>query len=774
MPLTSGVVLKQCKIAEHGGHVSLIQWEKEFLEALQHESKATQQLARLALAISFLREACLQDFSLSPPDISMIWNAIRDILTNSPLETPPFRSTRSAQGFLAVPICSILKEDKSIDELFRFHVWLPQREPGSAELAIHSHQPYAQSWILVGEGTDHTWKVEPATDISSATHAEYALAWGDGNTTDATYKTHQAFSVVKNTRRFVRAFLAKSTTHKRDMTYSIPSGDFHTSDVSPDILHATIFFFDSKRGFKRDASILGPKDAESFQQIKPDDTSPLGIANLVDAVRSWEMAMESGKRSTMNADWEHAFREYAKALNLAERRPMAELPNSAYYRTLVLGELGCTNRRFGRYDRAKDLLEAALKDMSYSSESIEISGELGVVYRHMNRLQDAKRAFQTQYDTAKSLNAEAHACRAVGNLGMVNYQLSLQHDPYDASLLDEAIKNLEERVGRAQQLRRDAHTQDADSLKGSHQQRQGLVWEAIGLDRLSLCYTLSGDTKKAVDCCMRSQQINVSSTDTTVEAFSRFFYGRALHRDGQHELAFLQLNSAKPCSPAIALCKEPSVEHRQYLQELVGLGVDMGLVDEHGYTALEYAVFNNDNESELLVLQGLEKQLGANSSTMVRGLHEEAKLRKAYRELFQERLRPVLLQSNPGDNLHTLRQAYALALEEDEHKRQMFDAFKFVRYTDFCASGKLPAWNTSSFQTFQSDDNDVNFVIFFSYRWINRLGTFISPDDDNHTQYKRMMEAAEEFLILHPHVNRDKLGVWLVSFPSNSNTSCRI
>ncbi|KAF4972131.1 hypothetical protein FZEAL_9663 [Fusarium zealandicum] len=288
-----------------------------------------------------------------------------------------------------------------------------------------------------------------------------------------------------------------------------------------------------------------------------------------------------------------------------------------------------------------------------------------------------------------------------------------------------------------------------------------MAWESIGLDRLSLCYTLRGDTKKAVDCCVQSRHIASNTTYTTIEALSRFFYGRALHRDGQHDVAMIQLSSAKPCSPAIALCKEPSEEHRQYLQDLVDLGVDMALTDENGYAALDYAVFNNEHDAETLVLTGLRKGFGESRREEIEQLRTNSYLRKGYRELFQERLRPVLLKSNLGDNLQTLRREYALSLSEDEGKRQLFDAFNFVRYTDFHACGRLPSWGDSSLQTFKDHESEVDFVIFFSYRWINKAKPAKSPDGENNTQLWRMVEATEEFLRLHPTISKDKLGVWV-------------
>jgi hypothetical protein len=107
--------------------------------------------------------------------------------------------------------------------------------------------------------------------------------------------------------------------------------------------------------------------------------------------------------------------------------------------------LGYTNRLFGRHNQAKDLLEGALAEMEPSLERVSISGELGVVYRHMDRIKDAKRTLEVQYETTKQLKFERVMCRVVGNMGMVNYQFSLLKD-HNEALLELAIARLTERV----------------------------------------------------------------------------------------------------------------------------------------------------------------------------------------------------------------------------------------------------------------------------------------------------------------------------------------
>lgn len=733
------------------------------------EEEDSRQLASLALGVAFLREKCRQAqgatiAAVTAADLTLVWGLIHGVLTSLLLTRPLCSAVRGAQGFVAVPLCSSMK-DGSIDELFRLHVWLPDGQRGNPEFAIHSHQSFAQSWILAGEGKDHSYKVEPAAGPAVATHAEYALAWNDGKDLGTTYKTHQTHSIVVNTETLVCATQTESAVHIRNMSYSVPEAAFHKTEVLPHIIHATLFFFDSHRGFVKDARVLGPKEAESSIQLRdPAGVTPAALASIVDTVRSWEIFMARREQHAHRAEWEHALRAFNSALYLCES--VQNFPNATYYRHLVLGELGSTNRRFGRYEQAKDILERALADMGPSLQQFELSGELGVVYRHMNRLADAKHAFEIQYNTAKQLKYTRARCRTVGNLGMVNYQLSQQN--HDDTLLELAIEQLVERIESARAIKEAVDTEPTDSITKASWIRVATTWESIGLSRLSLCYTACGRAKEAITVALKSLHITSCSEDSTVIAMSRFFYGRALLRDGQCEEALKQFNPPTACTPAIALCKEPSEEHRQYLRELVEAGADMDLTDEQGYTAMDYAVFSSDTATEKLVLEGLRQRLNGDVERKLVERLTEAKLRKGYRELFQEKLRPVLLGGGGGDGLQDLRRVYADALITDEEKRSMFDGLKFVRYSDILRFGKLPRSSDGLAQHFMLESggshqgSTAEFVIFFSYRWINKDPGASSPDDTKNTQYRRMVKATEEFLRLHPSVNRESLGIWVV------------
>ncbi|KAM0322083.1 hypothetical protein ACHAQA_009712 [Verticillium albo-atrum] len=296
--------------------------------------------------------------------------------------------------------------------------------------------------------------------------------------------------------------------------------------------------------------------------------------------------------------------------------------NARIYRHVALGELGGINRRLGRYDIAIEILETTLREMAASERSLELSGELGVIYRHRARLEDAKRVLEIQYATAKELGSERARCRAVGNLGMVNYQLYLKSNKKE--LLEEAFQQQLERIEGARRL-------------------EIPMWESIGLVRLSLCHAARGDTELAVEACLASLDLSRRFKDTTVVAMSHFFCGHALWLNRQRDEAFKHFNNYEGCTPAIAFCKEPSEGHLGYLQELVEVGVDMDVSDEHGYNALDYAVFGGHTETEECVLRGLRKTLSGNTERQLLERLGESRLRKCYRELFQETPRPILL-----------------------------------------------------------------------------------------------------------------------------------
>ncbi|KFY89944.1 hypothetical protein V498_06244 [Pseudogymnoascus sp. VKM F-4517 (FW-2822)] len=718
----------------------------------------------LTIAVTSLQQLSRKGIKTSESELSVIWNTICDALTNLALQDS-WSPSRSAQGFLSVPLCSIIKEGQ-IDELFRLHVWLPDYHRGNPDFAIHSHQPFVQSWILAGEGTDRQYQVDRVKHASEATHAEFGLSWSDGKNLSKEYVTHQLSSVIVNSGKLVQSTEIKSNVHIRNSSYTIPAGVFHCTEVPCNVLHATLFYFDSRRGFIRDAPVLGPINGVPVTQIRdPGGQTPKSLAESVLLVQTWEKFIKEGNKHASAAAWEHSQRAFNSALSLIDGA--ADLLDLKRYRALTLGELGKTNRRFGRYEVAERFLQDACAGLLNTPEHATLSGELGVVYRHMNRLSEAKDSFKLQYDTAKSLNIETEMCRAIGNLGMVNYQL--WETSHDDEILELAIQQLQERVIRCENIRAYLSTTCMDATSASQLPLQLEIWAAVALARLSLCFSARGDKEESFNTAAAGLQHAKRTGDPTVIAISHFFCGRASTLKGQMEEALRSFNACEGCTPAIAFCKEPSKEHHKYLEYMVAAGANMEIMDDDGYKALDYAVFNGDKTSADLVLTGLRRQHSERGNVVDKLLQwqEEAKRRKGYRELFQEKLRPTLLAGGQ-DCIAKLRVVYADALSADHERRDLFDWFKTIPYPSFAGFGRLPRSSDNIAEKFTPDRQDGlgrkrKFVIFFSYRWLHPIEGPAAgmADDIHHTQYGRMKRSVEDLLIMRPDIVAEDLHVWM-------------
>ncbi|KAK3319978.1 hypothetical protein B0T19DRAFT_433467 [Cercophora scortea] len=464
-----------------------------------------------------------------------------------------------------------------------------------------------------------------------------------------------------------------------------------------------------------------------------------------------------------SARWEYMSRELHEAKALCESEGF---PDAARRRRDVLGHLGSVERRLGRFKNAQRLLEEIVQDSQTGDvQRLEVSGELSVVYRHLNDFSKAKEICNEQYQVARrlALKAEEEMCRAIGNLGMANYQLSQEKN--DSELLDEAIAQVQERVKRARELQIKLKSEDPKSRTI----RKARTWESIGLDRLTLCYIAAGNTAEAVKYGEMSQQMTKDSPDPTIRAMSRFYYGHALLRDGQRDKAMDVFNFTSPqdrCTSAIALCKEPSDEYCQYLKVLVDEGVDLLHYDEQNYNALDYAVFGDGGAMQEVILDGLRKCPSLQPDDVTR-LLEGAHLKKHYKEVFQEHLRPELRSGSDG-SIQKMRHTYAKLLSGDPAKKALFDHLRFVRYSDFVGHGRLPRSTDNLAQTFEEasqahPDGDFDpYVVFFSYRWIGKRSDpgFPCPDDPSHTQYKRMRNAIEGFL-KHSNLDPGRIHIWL-------------
>lgn len=255
--------------------------------------KGVRQLCQVVLAIALLRERSRRGLELDSSTLDTIWDLVYDAIIGAQGTELQFTVSRSAQGFLAVPLCSLLANGK-IEELWRFHTWMPDGQRGIDEkVCIHAHQPFGQSWTLLGSGTDCTFHVDTPDDDALTTHAAYECCYAsaDGKQSGSGYQTHQMSSTIRSSGRLLRVATGDTFPHSRDMTYSVPGGAYHRSIVSGEKLHATLFVFDSHRGYDDDAAVLGPKDGGEYVQLRdPAGITPVALAQMANATRKWEQA----------------------------------------------------------------------------------------------------------------------------------------------------------------------------------------------------------------------------------------------------------------------------------------------------------------------------------------------------------------------------------------------------------------------------------------------------------------------------------------------------
>nr|POE54335.1 hypothetical protein CFP56_41274 [Quercus suber] len=539
----------------------------------------------------------------------------------------------------------------------------------------------------------------------------------------------------------------------------------------------------------------------------------------------FEKYMKNAQTYIEVALWEYASKMLDEAERLALRMPCKDVHLQRIYT-----DRGGIERRLGDYAASIRSLEKAQELNSGDDlRRATIIGELGVVFLHLNQFDDAATKFSEQYklcaqlagtfddsdivnDTTEDLStfklaksddpnvsrpiweAYGQACRAIGNLGLAEYHLSVEgrggaSAPYvkDEQLLDKAIRHLQLRIRMARNLR-DLRFVDPEFYLIS----RAKTWQSIGWDRLTLCYVAKGDPKTAVNCGRQSQELTqgLQSKDPTVRALSRFYYGYALFHDGQREAARERWNftsSEDRCTSVIAMCKEPSRENYRYLELLRSQDVDFDAYDEQGYSALDYAVLSQNDDFRYTVCDGLR-----NEFTRKRGDHPrlvaerindhvlEAERRGQYREVFQKVFRPVLMTNAHGNEEHQspasitdclgeLRRQYMALLAKSRDQRKTFDNFKYMRYSDFKSQlMKLPApSNQDDMELVRNLLHDYGdpasakdeYIVFFSYRWLspNR------PDDAKQTQYSRMKTAMASFMEQHRELDEEKVGIWLVS-----------
>lgn len=478
-----------------------------------------------------------------------------------------------------------------------------------------------------------------------------------------------------------------------------------------------------------------------------------------------------------SSQWEEKLRVLQEARQICESEDLPDRPTRT--RTVLI-EISGILRRLGMYEAGIKALEESLQadDQLDVVVRAKLVGEMGIMYRHSNAYEKARDLFLQQFQLAsqgKGIDADAQMCQAIGNAGMANYNLSTQQRPHDSKLLDMVINQLHERVSRARLLYSRVIKEDRDSSYYDVSQQ----WETVGMNRLILCYILKGDPGQAVvqaEETLRHQR----TRDPTVKAFTLFFCGYAFWSHGRHgEAVNLWSPPQGTTTPAIALCKEASVEHVSYLRLLAQSGVRLDSYDEQGFNALDFAVLSESSDAKLMIdiiLDTYRKTLHQDSmapdkvDVTVRMRHHQSLLRKEYRRILQEHVRPIFMNENSA--IRKVRNAYATLFEAEMARATLLDTFHYVKYSDFKALKRIPGNEDKLAQQYRNAGgvhgthvHDSVFVIFLSYRQLGmtRNPPRPGPDDDHHTQYKRMRSAVEDFLKMHPEISPDDLCLWLVS-----------
>lgn len=279
-------------------------------------------------------------------------------------------------------------------------------------------------------------------------------------------------------------------------------------------------------------------------------------------VREYLKIMSRADKYHKQALWQEKLRSLQEAQAICE---VPGFPDAAARRQDLLLDLGAIRRRMGQYSMAESLLKQALHALPSTGrlKRASILGELSTVLRHSNKFLEAREASQQQYSLAfhlpPTLERDVALCHAIGTEGMLTYNMSRKQDVRDPCQLSAASAQLRERIKRARDLQERIRTEAPHSTYA----RQSRIWEAVGMNRFSLCLIAADETAEAVRVAEAAQSLQVGGSPT-VTAYSNFFYGNALWSDGQCDDALHQWNAPNgTCSSPIACCQEPSEEHTE-------------------------------------------------------------------------------------------------------------------------------------------------------------------------------------------------------------------
>ena len=239
---------------------------------------AHRSMARRAIVVGLLRSlARPEDTGIrAPTDVRPLWRLLQPALDVS--SGIPLSATLGSQGFYVIPLFSLVRHGR-IEELLRLHVWPGETTEGapaalSAEdhadsfsgtagpFSVHSHQPYATSWVLSGGVRNCVYCVRewPSGSPGPKSHNIFRVAW-DG---DSSYSLGHRQSSLRNTQLPVSVALDNVALFRAGHSYVVPAGEFHSTAAlgTRPTPTATLFYFDATVGWLAKAGVVGPASVE--------------------------------------------------------------------------------------------------------------------------------------------------------------------------------------------------------------------------------------------------------------------------------------------------------------------------------------------------------------------------------------------------------------------------------------------------------------------------------------------------------------------------------
>lgn len=206
-------------------------------------------------------------------DIRPLWPLLRTTVSGRDI------LKQSSQGFYTLTLHAQI-ERAQIRELIRLHIWTEPEVLNS--FSIHSHQPHATSWVLSGTFTNTVYRVNHA--LSPSRTSLFDVRWDSSGD----YNLHHNASTVTNTGQWAFVEFECSATFTDGQSYTVPAGEFHSTRSAATNLPfaATLFFFDSAKGWTRRAPVVGPTHLQEATQPRQTKVKAQHFLQLLDSLLS--------------------------------------------------------------------------------------------------------------------------------------------------------------------------------------------------------------------------------------------------------------------------------------------------------------------------------------------------------------------------------------------------------------------------------------------------------------------------------------------------------